>query len=35
MNLVGHTDAVAALLEAARSDRLHHAWLLAGPQGVG
>jgi DNA polymerase III subunit delta' len=33
--IVGHDAAVAALLDAARSGRLHHAWLLAGPQGVG
>jgi DNA polymerase-3 subunit delta' len=35
MTLYGHQDAVAALREAATSDRLHHAWLLAGPQGIG
>ncbi|WCT75004.1 AAA family ATPase [Sphingomonas naphthae] len=33
--LVGHEAAVAAFLDALSSDRLHHAWLLAGPQGVG
>ena len=33
--LFGHADAVGALLNAMRSERLHHAWLLAGPQGVG
>jgi DNA polymerase-3 subunit delta' len=33
--IVGHDDAIAAFMDAARSDRLHHAWLLAGPQGVG
>jgi DNA polymerase III subunit delta' len=33
--IIGHSDAVAALLDAARSGRMHHAWLLAGPQGVG
>ena len=33
--LFGHVAAVDALLDAMRSDRLHHAWLLAGPQGVG
>ncbi|WP_174275403.1 AAA family ATPase, partial [Sphingomonas bacterium] len=35
VSLIGHDDAVAAFREAARSDRLHHSWLLAGPQGVG
>jgi len=34
-HLVGHDDAAAALESAARADRLHHAWLLAGPEGVG
>ena len=33
--LVGHDAAVAAFLAAAGSGRLHHAWLLAGPEGVG
>jgi DNA polymerase III subunit delta' len=33
--IVGHDDAVSAFLDAARSGRLHHAWLLAGPHGVG
>lgn len=33
--LRGHGEAVAAFLDAARSGRLHHAWLLAGPQGIG
>lgn len=35
MSLFGHDEAVAAFLAAMRSGRLHHAWLLAGPQGVG
>jgi DNA polymerase-3 subunit delta' len=35
MSLFGHDAAVAAFLDAHRSDRLHHAWLLAGPRGVG
>ncbi|NIJ06979.1 DNA polymerase-3 subunit delta' [Sphingomonas vulcanisoli] len=35
MSLIGHDEAIAAFMEAARSDRLHHAWLLAGPEGVG
>ncbi|MBX6375728.1 MAG: DNA polymerase III subunit delta' [Acetobacteraceae bacterium] len=34
-DLVGHDHAARALEEAARSGRLHHAWLLAGPPGVG
>lgn len=33
--VLGHHFQIAALLDAAASDRLHHAWLLAGPQGVG
>ena len=33
--LRGHDAAVAAFLDAAHSGRLHHAWLLAGPQGIG
>jgi DNA polymerase-3 subunit delta' len=34
-HLIGHEDAAAAFERAARADRLHHAWLLAGPEGVG
>ena len=34
-DLVGHDDAEATLLEAYRSGRLAHAWLLAGPPGIG
>ncbi|PTQ11623.1 DNA polymerase III subunit delta' [Sphingomonas oleivorans] len=33
--LHGHRPLVTAFLDAARSGRLHHAWLLAGPQGIG
>lgn len=33
--LIGHGDAETALLSAFRSGRLHHAWLIEGPQGVG
>lgn len=33
--MIGHADAEAAFLEAWQADRLHHAWLLAGPQGMG
>jgi DNA polymerase-3 subunit delta' len=34
-DLVGHEGAAGALEAAARAGRLHHAWLLAGPPGVG
>ncbi|MDO9708635.1 DNA polymerase III subunit delta' [Paracraurococcus lichenis] len=34
-DLVGHDDPARTLEEAARSGRLHHAWLIAGPTGVG
>lgn len=33
--LFGQEDAEARILEAHASDRLHHAWLIAGPRGVG
>ncbi|MDN3564342.1 DNA polymerase III subunit delta' [Paeniroseomonas aquatica] len=33
--LVGHDDAARTLEEAALSGRMHHAWLIAGPTGVG
>ncbi|MFV2053342.1 DNA polymerase III subunit delta' [Aliiroseovarius sp. YM-037] len=33
--LFGHTAAEDAFLDAYRSDRLHHAWLISGPRGVG
>lgn len=33
--LHGHDSAVAAFRSALAAGRLHHAWLLAGPQGVG
>jgi DNA polymerase-3 subunit delta' len=33
--LYGHDAAVAAFRESLDSDRLHHAWLLSGPEGVG
>lgn len=33
--IVGHDEPIAAFLDAARADRLHHAWLLTGPRGVG
>jgi DNA polymerase-3 subunit delta' len=33
--LTGHDAAEQALLEAYRSGRMHHAWLIAGPAGIG
>jgi len=33
--MIGHDAQVAAFREAADSGRLHHAWLLTGPEGVG
>lgn len=35
MRLYGHDAQIAALEEAARAGRLHHAWLLVGPEGIG
>jgi DNA polymerase-3 subunit delta' len=35
MVLIGHDTQIAAFRDAALSDRLHHAWLLAGPEGIG
>jgi DNA polymerase-3 subunit delta' len=35
MALIGHQAPEEAFLEAWRAGRLHHAWLLAGPQGMG
>jgi len=35
LRLVGHAAAEHALLSAYRSDRMHHAWLISGPEGVG
>lgn len=34
-SLLGHDAQAAAFLAAMRSERLHHAWLLTGPRGVG
>lgn len=34
-SLIGHDAQIAAFCEAIASGKLHHAWLLAGPQGVG
>src|SRR5947209_14458743 len=33
--LAGHREAEAALLDAYRSGRIPHAWLIGGPQGIG
>ncbi len=33
--LIGHEEAEAALLAACRAGRLHHAWLIDGPEGIG
>ncbi len=33
--LLGHADALAVTNEAIRAGRVHHAWLLTGPQGIG
>ncbi len=33
--LLGHAQAEATLLEAMRAGRMHHAWLITGPDGVG
>ncbi len=33
--LFGHTDAEETLLSAYNSERMHHAWLICGPKGIG
>lgn len=33
--IIGHDAAVANFLSAANAQRLHHAWLISGPRGVG
>jgi DNA polymerase-3 subunit delta' len=33
--LVGHAEAQATLLHAMRGGRMHHAWLITGPPGIG
>src|SRR5271169_4760773 len=33
--LLGHEAAEATLLDAMRSGRMHHAWLITGPAGIG
>lgn len=34
-NLFGHATAARTLAEAAHAGRMHHAWLIAGPTGIG
>ena len=34
-SLFGHAEAQAGFLDAFRSGRLHHGWLIAGPKGIG
>ena len=34
-SLVGHAAAEAVIDDATRAGRIHHAWLLTGPEGVG
>jgi DNA polymerase III subunit delta' len=33
--LLGHHEAETTMLDAIRAERLHHAWLITGPEGVG
>lgn len=33
--LLGHADAEATILDAIRAGRMHHAWLITGPEGIG
>jgi DNA polymerase III subunit delta' len=35
IKIQGHDDAIATFRAAMNSDRLHHAWLLTGPEGLG
>jgi DNA polymerase III subunit delta' len=34
-SIYGHDEAVMAFLSAMRGEKMHHAWLLTGPEGVG
>jgi DNA polymerase-3 subunit delta' len=34
-DLLGHADAEGTILDAIRASRMHHAWLITGPEGVG
>ncbi len=33
--LIGHDQAIAAFSQGLASGRLHHAWLISGPEGIG
>ncbi len=33
--LLGHREAEATILDAMRAGRMHHAWLITGPEGIG
>ncbi len=33
--LLGHAEAEATILDAIRAGRMHHAWLITGPEGIG
>ncbi len=33
--LLGHEEAEATMLAALRAGRMHHAWLITGPDGIG
>jgi DNA polymerase III subunit delta' len=33
--LVGHEEQKAVFIDALRGGRMHHAWLIAGPRGIG
>ena len=35
LSLIGHHEAETEFLEAYRGGRLHHAWLIGGPEGIG
>lgn len=35
LSFFGHSQAEATLLDAFRNERLHHAWLIGGPKGIG
>lgn len=35
MTVIGHDRPISTFLSALKGDRLHHAWLLCGPQGIG
>lgn len=35
LDLFGHQSAENILLDAYRSDRMHHAWIIGGPKGIG